>query len=218
MIAHRFVRFSLVGTLFFVTGIASSRLAWAKAGVPSASSTAASEPPLALYPAQLEAFAELVGEPMASVTLRLSMEPSLIPLAVAAAEVRRERRRSGKVLTIVGFSVLGAGTGAGVAIFISGIAANCTSEMCSSNDGRMQLGLLIVALSQGVGLALGIPGIVRMVRQSDTETEAAARYHAAAMNRTTDRSATPSQSLQPRTLESKLTAMSFVVPLLSAVF
>jgi len=166
----------------------------------------------------LEVFAKLVGEPVAEVAQRLSMNPSIVPFAVVAAEVRRERRGSGKVLTIVGFGILGVGTAAGVTVFLSSLTANCTNDGCTGSDGRFRLGLLIVALSQGVGLALGIPGIVRMASQSDAENEAAARYHATTVKLTTVSSTLPPESAQIRTPESRLPAAGFLVPLLSAVF
>jgi hypothetical protein len=161
---------------------------------------------------ELQAFAALVGEPESVVSQRLAASPDLLPFAAAAAEVRMERRSSGKVMTIAGFTVLGVGTVVGLAMVFSGIGAKCTNDGCSSDDGRIQLGLLTAALSSGVGLALGIPGIVRMARQSEIETEAAARYRSASLV-AVSLGSTGSAQIQRGTL-----GTSFRLPLLAFVF
>jgi len=56
-----------------------------------------------LDPAQLDAFAALVGEPTSIVAQRIAAEPSLLPLSVKAADARMRRKHTGKVLTIAGF-------------------------------------------------------------------------------------------------------------------
>ena len=145
---------------------------------------------------QLEAFAALVGEPESVVSGRLRTVPDLVPLALAAGEMRMNRKRSGKVMVITGFSILGVGTIGGVALVFSSISANCSSDGCSGNDGRAYLGLLVGAVSVGVGLALGIPGIVRMASQSSLEEEAVARYRAATPSPFPSSGAAPVKSTQ----------------------
>ena len=63
-----------------------------------------------LDPAQLDAFAALVGESTSSVAQRTAKDPSLVPLAAKAAEARMRRKHTGKALTIAGFTILGVGS------------------------------------------------------------------------------------------------------------
>jgi hypothetical protein len=129
---------------------------------------------------QLNAFAAMVDEPESVVLQRLHTVPELVPFALAAGEMRMNRKRSGKVMAITGFSILGVGAIGGLAIFVSSISASCSNDGCGAGgDGRAHLGLLVGAISVGVGLALGIPGIVRMASQSSLEEEAVARYRSA---------------------------------------
>jgi hypothetical protein len=128
---------------------------------------------------QLKTFAALVGEPEDLVLMRLSSQPDLIPIAMAAGEARMERKRSGKTMTITGFSILGVGVVGGFVLLASGIAAKCSNDGCSSDDSRMELGVLIAAVGSGIGLTLGISGIVRMSSQTSLEDGAIARYRAA---------------------------------------
>jgi hypothetical protein len=122
----------------------------------------------------------MVDEPESVVLQHLHTVPELVPLALAAGEMRINRKRSGKVMAITGFSILGVGAIGGLAIFVSSISASCSNDGCGEGgDSRAHLGLLVGAVSVGVGLALGIPGIVRMASQSSLEEEAAARYRSA---------------------------------------
>jgi hypothetical protein len=141
-------------------------------------------PPKPAVPAitteQLTAFAELVGEPRPVVWQRLQIDPGLLPFAVAAADARMSRKSSGKVRTAVGFSIFGVGLITGYVVMLTSISTDCgyyESDSCGSVDsGRLVLGLVIMAASAGVGLGLGIPGIIAMVRQSGIETSAVERY------------------------------------------
>ncbi len=137
-------------------------------------------PASALTRLQVDAFAELLGEPKDVVWRRLLADPGLVPLAAAAAETRMERKSSGKTMTIVGFTILGVGLVAGYLIVLSGISdgINCgyDSSCSQSNDGRITTGFAVGLVSTGVGLAIGIPGIVRMAKQTEVETEAVDRY------------------------------------------
>jgi len=114
----------------------------------------------------------------------LLADPGLAPLAAAAANARIERKSSGKVMTITGFTILGVGVGVGYVIMLSAITStgNCSSDYysnsCGPNTDRILGGLAIGVLSVGVGLAIGIPGIIHMTRQSEVETQASERYQA----------------------------------------
>jgi hypothetical protein len=146
-----------------------------------------SPPALSLTRLQVDAFAELLGEPKEVVWRRLLADPGLVPFAAAAAATRMERKSSGKTMTIVGFTILGVGLTAGYLIILSGISdsVNCSFDSaCSqSNDGRITTGFVVGLVSTGVGLAIGIPGIVRMAKQTEVETEAVDRYQYAGVGR-----------------------------------
>jgi len=139
-------------------------------------------PAPALTAAQLTAFAELMGETKPVVWQRLLADPGLAPLAAAAADVRMERKSSGKTMTIAGFTILGVGAGVGYAILLSGAMSsdNCGyyESQCEPDTDRMLGGVMIGLLSVGVGLAIGIPGIIRMAKQTEIETQASERYQA----------------------------------------
>ncbi len=128
-------------------------------------------------------FSELVGEPRPVVWQRLQADPTLVPLAVAAADARRERRSSGKTRMAVGFSIFGVGGITGYVVMLSALATECDydydygTRSCGDRMGnRFLLGALIVVASAGLGLGVGIPGIVGMARRSEAETAAVDRY------------------------------------------
>jgi|SRR5450631_434424 len=112
----------------------------------------------------------------------MQLDPGLVPLAAAAADARMSRKSSGKTRTIVGFSIFGVGLGAGYAIMFASIldGANCTNsynDACNNNVGSgVIVGLVVMAISAGVGFGIGIPGIVSMARQSEAETAVVDRY------------------------------------------
>jgi hypothetical protein len=136
--------------------------------------------PPALTAEQLEVFAELVGEPRPVVWQRLQMDPALLAMVAAAADARMERKSSGKVRTAVGFSIFGAGGIAGYVVMLTAFSPrDCgyDNDTCYPLDGRrLAFGLIIMAASAGLGLGIGIPGIISMVRQSAAETAAVDRY------------------------------------------
>ena len=146
-----------------VLGSSSAVFAFVLAGTPSraaadiAANSGASPPVLTdsrLGGPQLNAFAAMVDEPESVVLQRLRTTPELVPFALAAGEMRMNRKRSGKVMAITGFSILGVGTIGGLAIFVSSISASCSNDGCGAGgDGRAHLGLLVGAVGVGVGLA-----------------------------------------------------------------
>jgi hypothetical protein len=100
---------------------------------------------------QLDSFVELTGDPKPWVWQRLLADPGLVPFAAAAADARMDRRSTGM---------------------------DCGYyESCEPDKSMLLGGLGLMAVSIGTGLGLGIPGIIRMARQSEAETEAARRYH-----------------------------------------
>lgn len=109
----------------------------------------------------------------------LQADPSLIRYAAAAADVRAERKSTGRTMTIVGFSILGVGGIAGYVIMLDGITQDLgcgDNGSCNHSSNTVVAGLLIAVASVCVGLGIGIPGIVKMARQSEEETEAVGRY------------------------------------------
>jgi hypothetical protein len=111
---------------------------------------------------------------------RLLADPGLVPFAAAAADARMDRRSTGKTMTIAGFTILGVGAGVGYVVFLAGLTSGMDCgyyESCEPDKSMLLGGLGLMAVSIGTGLGLGIPGIIRMARQSEAETEAARRYH-----------------------------------------
>jgi hypothetical protein len=152
-------------------------------GKPDPSSTrlppapvAAPSPTLSITPSQVDTFAELLGEPKETVEQRLLWDPGLAPLAAAAVDARLARKSQGKVMTIGGFTLLGVGVVAGLLVALSGPWI-CWDAACQSEaDAHGESGEAIALASVGIGLALGIPGIVMLARQSEAETKAVDRY------------------------------------------
>jgi hypothetical protein len=126
-----------------------------------------------LTPAQLDGFAELTGDGKRAVAYRLSTNPRLVPLAAAAADARASRRSTGKIMTIVGFTILGVGDIAGTYIIMS---TPGYPNVKSEDRGRVYLGLGVGVLSLGVGLALAIPGLIKMASPSEVEERALDAY------------------------------------------
>jgi hypothetical protein len=157
---------------------------------------------------QFAAFAEMLGEPRAVIWQRLQVDPTLASSAVAAAEARLQRKRTGKMHTAVGFSIFGVGAITGY-ILIS-TAFQPVGGGVSIADDRIALGLVVLAASAGVGLPLGIDGIVKMSRQSEAETATLERYQKPQM---------PSAlSLDGSASSAAPTGYSVKVPLLSLCF
>jgi hypothetical protein len=136
-------------------------------------------PAPAITPERLAAFAQLVGEPEPTVRNRLALDPGLLPFAVEAADERLRRKRSGKIRAIVGFGILGVGLIAGEIVRYSADGMACQSATAACDDARGEresIGLIIEAVAAGVGLGIGIPGLVRMGKQSEAEYVAVNRY------------------------------------------
>src|SRR5664279_4105840 len=74
------------------------------AALPSLARAATASSRATLDPAQLDSFAALVGEETSTVAQRIAADPSLVPFAAKAADARMRRKRTGKVLTITGFT------------------------------------------------------------------------------------------------------------------
>jgi hypothetical protein len=149
---------------------------------------------------QADAFADLLGEPVEDVAWRLHNEPRLIPLAAAAADARLTRQNFGKQMMTGGFMLFGLGMTVALGAVMSTMPAPGTcddsdpcqpSPMSAKANAIGVVGLVTAAL----GLALAIPGIVVMARQTDIETEAVSRYQS------TERDAPPTYSpVSPRSL------------------
>ena len=126
-----------------------------------------------LTPAQLDGFAELTGEGQRAVAYRLSTNPKLVPLAAAAADARASRRSTGKIMAIVGFTILGVGDIVGTYIIMS---TPGYPNVKSEDQGRVYRGLGIGVLSLAAGLALAIPGLIKMASPSEVEQRALDAY------------------------------------------
>src|ERR1019366_2910807 len=193
------------------------------AALPSLARADTASSRVTLDPAQLDSFAALVGEETSTVAQRIAADPSLVPFAAKAADARMRRKHTGKLLTITGFTIFGVGTAIGLEVIISGSrpvnCPNSTTNGCDSGGNVAQVGLAIALVSEAVGLALAIPGIVKMASQSEAETEASARYHPLAA--TNDGSTSPSwstQSLRAGMPEASMRPSGVLLPLLSGTF
>jgi hypothetical protein len=179
-----------------------------------------------LDPAQLDAFAALVGESTSTVAWRIATDPSLVPLAAKAADARMQRKHTGKVLTIAGFTIFGVGTAIGFEMIVSSLGSyNCPSPANNCGAGgkdAARAGLAVALVSKAIGLAMAIPGIVKMASQSEAETEASDRYHplvATNVGSTSSSSSSwPTQSLRAGMPETPMHPTRFLLPLLSATF
>jgi hypothetical protein len=128
-----------------------------------------------LTPEQMKAFAELTGDSPGKISSRMAIDPNLAQIAAPAADERISRKRVGMALTIIGFGILGVGDIVGSAIMVTTpgypVAANMSGHM-----GRFYLGLGIGLASMAVGLAMGIPGIMKIARESEEEQRALDYY------------------------------------------
>jgi hypothetical protein len=145
---------------------------------PAAAQDAAPAPPpparaFALRAEQVSSFADVVGEPEGTVAGRLQLDPNLVTLAAAAADARDSRKSTGTIMAITGFSILGVGDIVGAAVI-----ATTPGYPNITSDGWQQVGIgLGVALGAlAVGLAIAIPGVVKMGKYSDAENAAVEYY------------------------------------------
>jgi hypothetical protein len=128
---------------------------------------------------QIEAFGQLVGEPQGVVSRHLQLDPGLIPLAVDAANEHTRRKRSGRIRAWVGFSIFGVGAIVSDIVIESSHTMGCSSQpdICNDERGtRFSTGIIIGVVAASVGLGIGIPGLVRMGKQSEAEYYALDRY------------------------------------------
>lgn len=176
------------------------------AALPSLARADATSLRATLDPGQLDAFAALVGESTSTVAQRLSADPGLVPLAAKAANARIQRKHTGKVLTIAGFTIFGLGTAIGFEIMVSSLRSyNCPSNGCPTTGNHGLPGLIVMLVSDTVGLAMAVPGIVKLASQSEVETEASARYH-------------PVAALRADLHETTVPQTGLLLPLLSGTF
>ena len=176
------------------------------AGLPSLARADTASLRATLDPGQLEAFAALVGESTSTVAQRMATDPCLVPLAAKAADARVQRKHTGKVLTIAGFTIFGVGTAIGFEIMVASMRPyNCPSNGCATGGNPGLPGLVVALVSEAIGLAVAIPGIVKMASQSEAETEASARYH-------------PVAALPAGMPETPIHPTGFLLPLLSGTF
>lgn len=158
-----------------------NRLACIACVVPSIawSTAAAAAPPVAdttPTSAQISTFADIVDDTSDGVTQRLRSDANLGARVVKAVQTRDDRKRTGMALIVAGGVVL---VGAGIAGSLIIVTAPGYPEVGSNQSGRVLLGLGVDLVGVGVGLALGIPGIVKVSARSDEENQAIDYYRRA---------------------------------------
>lgn len=157
----------LVVGLLLVSGSVSRRVAaQPTAGAVSAAGGAG------LTSEQMQAFADLTGDSPNRIAGRFALEPHLVPLAAQAADARMSRKTTGKIMAIVGFTILGVGDIAGTAILVT----TPGYPSMEGHESRFLLSAGVMLGSLAVGLALGIPGILKIARTSEEEEQALAAY------------------------------------------
>jgi len=152
-----------------------------------------------LTPEQLQAFSALTGDTPGQVSLRLTMDPRLKPIAASAADARMSRRGAGKVMAIVGFTILGVGDIVGSIIMVT---TPGYPNIESGHEGRFFVGVAVAVVSLGVGLGLAIPGLVKMARPGDEENRALDSY-------TSGPRQAPAPAAPPQVLGKTITAPVF---------
>jgi cell division septation protein DedD len=128
---------------------------------------------------QIQRFSDITGDEESVVRMRLSSNPRLVPLAAAAADARAKRKSTGKILTITGGALLAVGFVVGVALIVASPEYATNNTNYDSNNqpsNEAMAGTLVMLGGAAVGLALGIPGVLKLARFSDEEREAVDAY------------------------------------------
>ena len=164
---------------FFVGGLVLVLPLSAYAQIPLPPEPPRPSPVRALTLEQVESFGAVVSETEAEVAQTLLGHPELIPVAAAAADARDQRKHTGKVLTAMGFGTLGVGLVAAVLTAHSAPLICFDDEACRQQQQNASLSAQILAITgASIGLALAVPGFVKMAKDSDIELDAVRRYRA----------------------------------------
>jgi hypothetical protein len=97
----------------------------------------------------------------------------MVSLAAAAADARASRRSSGKAMTIIGFTILGVGEIAGAYILVT---TPGYPQIQSGHGNRVLLSAGVALGAAAFGLALAIPGIMKMSSPTEVEQQALDAY------------------------------------------
>ena len=154
---------------------------------------------------QIEAFSAVVKQPPALVQQQIEKDPVLANLAATAADERMSRKSTGTVMTVVGFTILGVGDIAGAVI----ILLTPGYPNVQGHEGQFFLGLGIGVVTFGAGLAIGIPGLIKLIKRSKAETKALDYYKSRHIHQI---------SSGPRAVPLSPPAVSFSAPLLTLSF
>jgi hypothetical protein len=147
--------------------------AYAQTDSPEPAQAKPAAPTVELTPQQLESFSELTGDGQRLVLRRLSTNPGMVSLAAAAADARASRRSSGKAMAIIGFTILGVGDIAGAYILVT---TPGYPKIQSGHGNRILLSAGVALGAVAVGLALAIPGLMKMARPTEVEEQALDAY------------------------------------------
>jgi hypothetical protein len=131
-------------------------------------------PAVSLTTEQLETLSDIVDDRGDHVLERLRLDPGLTPMAIEAIDAHDQRKSAGKALLVTGIVILVATDIAAVVI----IATTPNYPFIESNQGWAQLGagLAVGVAGAAVGLAFGIPGVIKLAKHSDEETRLVEHY------------------------------------------
>lgn len=134
----------------------------------------------ALTKEQLATFSRMVRQSKAAVAARVESDAAARDLVLRAVEARESRRGTGRSMIIGGASLLVISSVAWGYTVFWGLPrddfGNDAQSQIDSNRRRLQWGVGVSVVSAAVGLALGIPGVVKLARTGDVERQAIEDY------------------------------------------
>jgi len=166
--------------------------------------------------AQLEAIAELFSAPREEVRQRLQLDPELVVLALEAARRGKEREQRGKVMTGLGWTLVGVGLSVAVGILMNPSFSMSCGDGCQTTKNKVAGEDTFLAVAFGwvaLGLGVAIPGMFVLRQTSDIENQAVLRYQLL----DPERSRTPPRPIANAVFHVS-TGRSFQFPLLSFRF
>ncbi len=120
-----------------------------------------------LTAAQLTTLAAITHVPAHAIGARVDADPGLRTKALTALSAYEQRRKSGKEQAAAGFAVLGIGDVAATLIMVT----TPGYPDVQGHEGRFVGGMLLGVATTAIGLAVGIPGILKYARRTPAEVD-----------------------------------------------